>query len=88
MAQGGGGAYLATFGVETMVMWHHKWATRGVMALAGLQRSWGPVVTHLVSLGCILLTFALTIVGVDIRKPKAAVFVNEQEGGGSLLRGC
>jgi len=61
----------------------------GVMALAGLQTSWGPVVTHLVSLGCVLLAFTLTIVGVDVRKPKTAVFVSrhEQEGGGNLPRG-
>ena len=31
------------------------------MALAGLQTSWGLVVTHLVSLGCVLLAFALTM---------------------------
>ena len=57
------------------------------MALAGLQRSWGPVVTHLVSLGCILLAFALTIVSVDVRKPKTAVFVSrhKQEGVGTYL---
>jgi len=88
-AQGAGGAYLATFGVETMVMWHRKWATTGVMVLAGLQTSWGLVVTHLVSLGCVLLAFMLTIVSVDIRKPKTVVFVSrhKQEGGGNLHRG-
>jgi len=61
----------------------------GVMALAGLQTSWGPVVTHLVSLGCVLLAFVLTIVGVDVRKPKTAVFVSrhEQEGGRNLPTG-
>ena len=59
------------------------------MVLARLQKSWGLVVTHLVSLGCILLAFALTIVGVDVRKPKTAVFVSrhEQEGAGNLPRG-
>ena len=36
------------------------------MSLAGLQTSWGLVVTHLVSLGCILLAFVLTIIGVDV----------------------
>ena len=58
----------------------------GLMALAGLQTSWGPVVTHLVSLGCVLLTFVLTIISVDVRKPKTAVFVSrhEQEGGWEL----
>ena len=29
MAQGVGGAYLAAFGVETIVTWHHKRATKG-----------------------------------------------------------
>jgi len=89
MVQGAGGAYLATFGVETTVMWHRKWATTGVMVLAGLQTSWGLVVTHLVSLGCVLLAFMLTIVSVDIQKPKTVVFVSrhKQEGGGNLHRG-
>ena len=59
------------------------------MALAGLQTSWGPVVTHLVSLGCVLLAFGLMIVGIDVQKPKTVVFVSrrEQEGGGNLHRG-
>ena len=57
--------------------------------LARLQKSWGLVVTHLVSLGCILLAFALMIIGVDLQKPKTAVFVSrhEQEGAGNLPRG-
>jgi hypothetical protein len=57
------------------------------MALAGLQGSWGLVITHLVSLGCVLLAFALTIVVVGVRKPKTAVFVSrhEQEGVGTYL---
>ena len=79
-AQGVGGAYLAAFGVETTVMWHRKRATKGgVMSLAGLQTSWGLVATHLVSLGCVLLAFTLTIVGVDVRKPKTAVFVSRHK---------
>ena len=45
------------------------------MSLAGLQTSWGLVGTHLVSLGCVLLAFALTIVGINVRKPKMVVFV-------------
>jgi len=59
------------------------------MVLAGLQTSWGLVVTHLVSLGCILLAFGLTIIGIDVRTPKTVVFVgrHEQEGGGNLHRG-
>ena len=28
VAQRAGAAYLAMFGVETMVMWHRKWATK------------------------------------------------------------